>query len=319
MPWCPQCKVEYVDGKQECVDCGSTLVESLEKAKEPFKFLETEKELFARKFVDFLNYSKIPNVSCGYDEAEQKWMVLIDESTKKQVTKLYNVFYSVEITGVTEDTLNSANQKVQSESEVTSLDDKNIDVNDSSEDTDGENTRRTEDKYSTLFDEEELENIIESRQPKTYIPPAYVKKEDQFKDLKSTALTFFFVSLLGIGVLVLNAVGILTLFDGIMSYIVMGGLFIAFLYIGVTTYAKSKKVEKEISSENNLTQSIERWLNQNITKENLNSIDEVSDNPEIGFFKKIDYMKERIHEEFGEVDDGYLDQLLEEYYNSHFE
>lgn len=317
MPWCPQCKVEYVEGKQECVDCGSTLVESLEK--EPFKFLETEKELFAKKFVDFLIYSKISNVSYEYDEAEQKWMVLIDESTRKQVTKLYNVFYAVEITGATENTRSSANQKAVSESDLTALDEKEVDIFDSSNDTDSGNADGSEDKYSSLFDEEELESIIESKKPKTYIPPAYVKKEDQYKDLKSTAFTFFFVALLGIGVLILNAVGVLPLFDGVMTYIVMGGLFIAFLYIGVTTYAKSQKVEKEISSENNLTQSIERWLNQNITKEHLDAIDKESDNPEISFFKKIDHMKELILEEFGEVDEGYLDQLLEEYYNSHFE
>lgn len=297
MPWCRQCKVEYVEGKTVCIDCGSTLVESLEEAKEPIKFLETEKEQFAKKFVEFLSYSKVPNASYEYSEADNKWIVLIDESSKKQVVKLYEAFYSVETTGITKDSK----------------------LTEPTEDTDTELSDESDDEYSSMFDEEELENILESRKPKAFIPPAYVKKEDQFKDLKSTAFTFFFVSLLGIAVLILNAVGVITLFAGIMPYIVMGGLFIAFLYIGITTYAKSKKVEKEITSENDLSSSIERWLNQNITNATLASIDEVESNPEISFLKKLDYMKELIIEEFGEMDDSYLDHIVEEYYNTNFE
>ncbi len=319
MPWCPECKVEYVKGKTVCVDCGSALVESLEEAKEPIKFLETEKELFAKKFVDFLKYSKVPNVSYEYNETDKKWVVFIDESAKKQVVKLYDAFYSVEITGISEEALTSEKQKENKEYvTASSLEDEAEDY----ETIDNSSTKTTEeetDGFTSLFDEEELENIIESRKPKTYIPPAYVKKEDQFRDLKSTAFTFFFVSLLGIGVLVLNAAGVISLFAGIMPYIVMGGLFAAFLYIGFTTYAKSKRVEKEISSENNLTQSIEKWLNQNITKADLDSIDAAESNSEISFFKKLDYMKELIINEFGDINEGYLDQLVEEYYNTHFE
>jgi hypothetical protein len=289
--------VEYVEGKTVCIDCGSTLVENLEEAKEPIKFLETEKEQFAKKFVEFLNYSKVPNAFYEYNEEDKKWIVLIDESTKKQVVKLYEAFYSVEATGIAKES--NSDTKVDT--------------------TDSAASNESEDEYSTMFDEEELENIAESRKPKAYIPPAYVKKEDQFRDLKSTAFTFFFVSLLGIVVLILNAVGVISLFAGAMIYIVMGGLFIAFLYIGISTYAKSKKVEKEITSETDLTLSIEKWLHQNITKANLDSIDEVESNPEISFLKRLDYMKEVIIDEFGDLDDSYLDHLVEEYYNANFE
>lgn len=324
MPWCPECKVEYVEGKTVCVDCGAALVESLEKAKEPFQFLKTEKELFAKKFVDFLKYSNISNVSHGYNEEENKWIVFIDEADKKQVTKLYDAFYSVETTGITEEAIGTENQKVKKavSSEPESFefsDSEDIESYEEKDITESEDLKESEDDYASMFDEEELEDILESRKPKAYIPPAYVKKEDQFKDLKSTAYTFIFVSLLGIGVLILNALKVISLFAGIMPYIVMGGLFIAFLYIGITTYIKSKKVEKEISSENDLTQNIEKWLNQNITKANLDAIDETESNPEISFLKKLDYMKELIVEEFGEIHDGYLDHLVEEYYNTHFE
>lgn len=319
MPWCRQCDVEYVEGKTICVDCGSTLVDSSEEPKEPFKFLETDKELFAKKFVDFLKYSKISNASYEYNETDKNWVVLIDEATKKQVIKLYNAFYSVETTSITEEALNSGIENVDTALASSVSNEEDSDSNDLANDADSKTSTENEDKYATMFDKEELKDIIDSRKPKDYIPPAFVKKEDQFKDLKSTASTFIFVSLLGICILILNAIGIISLFDGIFSYVVMSGLFLAFLYIGITTHAKSKRVEKEISSENNLTESIEKWLHQNITKANFDDIDAVEPNPEIGFFKKLDYMKELIIDEFGELDDGYLDHLVEEYYNNNFD
>lgn len=301
MPWCRHCKMEYVEGITTCSDCGEPLVESLEEIYEPISFLETEKELLAKKFVDFLIYSEIPNVSYNYDKEKKKWIVWIDESTKKQVAKLYNAFYSVEITGITEDMLNSARKPDDEES-----------LSDNEPDSLDEN-------YTALFDEDELEEILESRKPKEYIPPAYVKKEDQFKDLKSTAFTFFFVSILGLLVLLLNAIGIINIFSGIYPYVVMGIMFIAFLYVGFSSLSKSKRVEQEISSELDMTESIEKWLMQNITKEQLDALDTDESNPEVSFLKKLDYMKELILEEFGEMDESYLDHVVEEYYNTHFE
>lgn len=298
MPWCRQCNVEYVEGKTECIDCGSTLVDDLEEAKEPIIFLETEKEMFAKKFVDFLIYSKVPKASYEYNETDNKWVVLIDESAKKQAVKLYNVFYSIEATGITEESISHVVKEA---------------------DEDSTSNHEAKDQYSTMFDEDELENIIESKKPREYIPPAYVKKEDQFTELKSTANTFFFISIAGIIILILNALEVISLFQGALTYIVMGGLFIAFLYVGVTTYTKSKKIQKEITSETDLTTSIEKWLDQNVTKEILDSIDEEESNAEISFFQKLDHMKELILEQFGDLDDGYLDHLVEEYYNSHFE
>ena len=45
MAWCPKCKCEYVDGIVTCVDCGSALVDELEKDKP----LETEKPAFGEE------------------------------------------------------------------------------------------------------------------------------------------------------------------------------------------------------------------------------------------------------------------------------
>ncbi len=177
----------------------------------------------------------------------------------------------------------------------------------------------TDTEYKSMFSEDELQDIIETTQPKPIQSSIYVKKEEQYRDLKSSASTFIFVSILGLVIFILNAAGIISIFAGPMPYIVMSLLFIGFLYVGFSSYVKAQKVEKEIDGENNVTQSINDWLSQNVTAEQLDTLTDPNETDEIRFFHKLEKMKELITAEFGDLDEGYLDLLVEEYYNNIFE
>ncbi len=311
MPWCPKCKIEYVEGKTTCNDCGAELVDDL--PEEPVSFMETKKEKYAEKFVQFLHYSNIDDATYEYDEEKQVWHVMVKEGTLKQVKKLYQAFYSVELSkqlseDKTEDNHSELAGDVKEEAPgVTESDSTDyFDV-------------AAEDDDNSMFSRKEIEDIIESSTSKPSVSSAYVKKEDKFRDYKSTAYTFLVVSLLGIAVLILNAVGVIQIFNGYLPYIVMGLLFLIFLGVGFQSLSSAKVAASQIEEENRTTEEITNWLSQNVTVDLLNSLTDEGDSEEIRFFHKLEKMKEMIVGQFGELDEAYLDQLAEEFYNNNLE
>ncbi|MGN6713538.1 hypothetical protein [Anaerocolumna jejuensis] len=338
MPWCPECKAEYVEGITTCTTCGVPLVDSLEETEQQVEFLDTKKEAFAKKFVEFLEYSNIKHASYSYKEEEESYSVLIDQKDQKQVKKLYDAFYAVE----SEKTLKAAaaNGAFSSESEKfkkdlsqddealeeayaeSAYEDASYEGDESSMETTDEQTDDETDEEEVpaeLFEQAEIQGILESARPPVAESATYVKKEEQYKDLSSSASSFIIVSIAGLVLLILNAMGVISIFAGALSYIVMAVVLVAFFVIGVSTYKKSKLVEKEIGEENNITDTIQEWLDTNLTKEKVDGFADASAADEVQFLQKMEKMKAMVIAKFGEMDDKYLDRLMEEYYNDHFE
>jgi len=307
MPWCPNCKSEYQEGYTTCTDCGSDLVDSIEQAVIFKPIFYTSKEKLAEKLVRFFEYSDL-NSQMQYDESTEVYTVLIPSSEEKEARKLYEAFYFVENTRF-ENQREGIEDLEETEEEVTDVEDDiyhNIDPASLDEDPD-------ENQNENAVDED----VPEYRSNKQ--TTAYVMKTEQFKELSSTVWIFITFGVAGLIVVLLNAVQLLELFSGIIPNLVMGALFLGFIYIGISTNKKAKKVKAEIYDELKTTEQINDWLKLNITDSFLASIHDDAISEEVNHIKKTDIIKEMLIKEFGPLNLAYLDRLIDEFYDSEIE
>ena len=144
-------------------------------------------------------------------------------------------------------------------------------------------------------------------------------KSEQYKDLKSTVWIFLFFGIAGILILVLNLVGIFNFINGFIPYIVMGALFLFFLYVAISTNHKANLVQAEIEEENKVTEKINKWLKDNITKDYLETIHINSNSTELNYIKATEHIHDLLIKEFGPQNSAYLDRLIDEYYSNYLD
>ncbi len=307
MPWCPNCKTEYQEGYTTCSDCGTDLVEDLKQAENFVPIFHTSNEKLGEKLVHFFEYSDL-RPKMEYDDSTELYTVYVLEEEEKEAKKLYDAFYFVEATrlinernGITE----SEESKDSDEEEIYHEIDPN-ELEEVIEETDDEKASIE----NTAIEEEEPEHKNNSHST------AYVMKSEQYKELSSTVWVFMLFGIVGLAVVILNVTNIIPLFDDLIANVVMTALFLVFLYIGVSTNQKAKKVKAEIYEEDKLTYEINSWLKANITEEFLDSIHDDSISEGTNHIKKMDTIKEMLLKEFGSLDLAYVDRLIDDFYNN---
>lgn len=152
----------------------------------------------------------------------------------------------------------------------------------------------------------------------------YITKSDKYKDLHSSSLSLIIVGVLGDIFLILNALDVLPIhfafegLSGILFYIVMGTLLNVFLIGGIVSLKSAGKIKSEIKSEEDFTSSVISYITDTYTK---NSIDEhFSSTDEANlYFEREAFIKKAISDKFGELDEAYLDKLIEDIYQQIFE
>ncbi len=152
---------------------------------------------------------------------------------------------------------------------------------------------------------------------------SYVKKEDKYKDMLSSAYTLLIVGFGGLFVLLLIVTDIINLNlaapGKYVSYSGIAILLVVFIIIGFYSLRSSTKLAKEADSENQLTTDIVEWFNKNITLDLTEN--EITDDmgDEMKYFKQIDNIKSIISKAYGELNEDYLDKISEDIYHDKFE
>ena len=270
MPWCPNCKNEYVDGIKECADCHVTLVEQLEEDFVPVIFGE-EEEIY--KLNTFLEANEFTKAIIRPSEEDNFFELVVPASLEKRVKQMISV-YSMH----------------KAKTEMTNL------------------NHSDDEMESAESDENPL-------RPNQSMKSSYTTQKDKAENYKTSAYTLVSVGILGLVFLVMALIGMFPVRFGILTYLIMGGMFLLFLVSGIASYRSYKKSSQDAVMENHLSKEIMEWCKGNLNPSNIDQVFETEQIPdEVRYFKRIDRMKECIRETYLNLDEGFLDALVEEIY-----
>ena len=270
MPWCPNCKNEYVDGIKECADCHVTLVEQLEEDFVPVIFGE-EEEIY--KLNTFLEANEFTKAIIRPSEEDNFFELVVPASLEKRAKQMISV-YSMH----------------KAKTEMTNL------------------NHSDDEMESAESDENPL-------RPNQSMKSSYTTQKDKAENYKTSAYTLVSVGILGLVFLVMALIGMFPVRFGILTYLIMGGMFMLFLVSGIASYRSYKKSSQDAVMENHLSKEIMEWCKGNLNPLNIDQVFETEQIPdEVRYFKRIDRMKECIRETYLNLDEGFLDALVEEIY-----
>ena len=223
--WCPKCKTEYRDGITVCADCGTPLVEGTAEEFETVDICNLKDEKMADRFVGYLEYSKVKGAVKQYDEETESYKVTVPEKMAKKAERLFEGF----LTAAEED-LEQEKERKRLEAEAAeqeASEDEENDTEDTENVSGGDEESPEEETAKDASDEaEEYDwDAEEDSADPNYNPFAedhgdidlgdadaeddtardilyesakeYVKKEDAYKDMLFSGLTFIIFGIIG--------------------------------------------------------------------------------------------------------------------------
>ncbi len=148
---------------------------------------------------------------------------------------------------------------------------------------------------------------------------AYKDNAQKAADCKDSGYTLVGVGALGLLAVGLSAAGVLPVRLGgsaaILSYGVMGAMFLIFFIIGVRSMQSAGKYRKEAVTESNLKEQILHWCRDNLTAEKIEEtliLEGLSE--EEKYFRRTERIRALISHSFINIEEGFLDNLIDEFY-----
>lgn len=154
----------------------------------------------------------------------------------------------------------------------------------------------------------------------------YENSAKRAEENRSSGYMLLIVGGLGLAAVILIFMGIIPIsmsaMNRYMTCGVMSGLFILFIVMGILSMKSSRVLAQKAEKENSLASEIKKWCEENLTAETVDDgLFEAGDTEgeEIKYFKRVEKMKSQISYQFLNLDDGFLDSFVDEYYPSVFE
>lgn len=152
----------------------------------------------------------------------------------------------------------------------------------------------------------------------------YKDNAQKAADCKDSGYTLTVIGGIGLLAVILSAAGVLPFrlrgSAAVLSYGVMGVMFLIFLVIGVRSIQSAGIFKKKALTESNVKEEIMNWSRENLDAGRVDaSLPDGTFSEEENYFRRTAYMKEQIAQSFVNLEDGFLDNLIEELYAEIFE
>ncbi len=345
--WCPKCRVEYQEGVTVCADCGTALVEGTEEDFDIVDICSLKDEQMADKFLEYLKYSKLDGARKLFDEESGVYTVAVPPKAEKKAEKLFDGFMMAleeeqeekrrkeeeeARAGYTKEELEEMELDRKIKEKFDSLfppeeEEEEKPQKDSREyDWDAEEEEEEQMTPEDPFDEEDVSDLLTEgavddvpREMLYHASDEYVKKSDEYRDLKYSGLTFIVFSVLGWVYLLLCY---LEIFPIHYNPVVFAGIFImftCFCLIGISSMVKSSKAKSLIADEEERMSVIKEWLGENLTDEILNGWKDDTVSDEENDLLLMAHIRKSLTKQFPKEDTLFLEMMSEEYYDKHCE
>ncbi len=153
----------------------------------------------------------------------------------------------------------------------------------------------------------------------------YINNKDKYEDIKSTGWTFTVVGGIGLIAVVLMDLGVFSFqmqsHLKIIFTVVMGGLFLFFLFIGIKSFLSLKRVREEAGKQEDTENEVIAWFLSNHAEQirQYRSPDMDEGNEDSLYFPRAEKMTELISAEYKNLSADEIDHLVERLYSELFQ
>lgn len=136
------------------------------------------------------------------------------------------------------------------------------------------------------------------------------------KEYRSSAWALLLVGGIGLAFDVFGITGVfpLNLDNPYLFYGVTMAVFILFLVMGALSMKSAIVFAEKAQEENTLLEAVETWCREHLSAEETDAAlqDFSEDEKQLQYFGRVEYLKERINNQFLNLDQGLLEQLIDE-------
>ena len=294
MPWCPKCRNEYVEGVTVCADCGCALVDS------PEEYSRAELEQGAQdkmqELVRFLTANGVAGARMEETELPEETLVTVEEKELTRAERYKTVFlkeWAKEHPEEQEEKMEAAPEEMA-------------------------------EAYETELQSGQQEGMARTETKGLSGSPVYENASQKAESFRSGAWMLIFVGVAGLILLALAIAGFLPVHlagvSGVLSGLVMGALFVAFLISGISSLKTSRQLEGKAKEESDLREELLDWCRTHLSAEQIDaSIEELPESEEERYFRRTERIRSLIVRDFMNLDEAYMESFVDEIYTEYFD